>query len=870
MRKWIILGFILVAAITLFVLNTIQINSAGTSLRPIYDALPQSTALFFEFQDIDQSFEKLNSRAYGSILLNNNGIKKLSRQTALLDSLIMEISQLKHRLAGRQCLAAAHITEVQKFDYLYLVNFGQTKKEALHTAIKSVKSWKVSERNYREEEIFELESNGVTLTCAYIDGIFIAGFTSFLVEESILQLISENEFSSSPDFKPLIKDNFQADLSIFVHYPELSRLFPLVFENEMDITKPLQQFAVWTRLDVNYKNEGVLFNGYTTVNDSTSLSRSKHTDIKELNLLNYSPSNLACLISYVSQKNSAPVDTSISIANYFKSWIGKQWAWGFLESFDKNITEESFLISTVRNAESAFDNLTELGRLSDSTFKIQTYGDVLYGQLILADTLATLFNSPYLNVSNPYFAVVKEVVVFANTEACLKSMINAINFRRTVTADIDYLKLAKNMSKGAVVSLYVNASKMDEWLMGNLLEANADSKTYRNFSPAGFQFSYFDKLFFTNGYIVYRDEIKTNTNFIWETQLLAKVISKPSFVTNHQTNETEIIVQDSLHNLYLIDKAGKILWKRNIEAAIMGKVYQIDYYQNDKLQFVFNTQRKIFIIDRNGNNVANFPIKLPSKAANGMVLVEYDKSKKYRYFLACTNKNIYGYYQTGKPLPGGWSPKRRAGYMEQPLVHIYNNKKDYLIAYNNEGDVFFFDRKGDKRVKPMLTKTYFPQPFAVIEVKKGFALVNADTSGSIFSINSRGGVTKFESGYTGGRYLGFSYTNLTEDKGMEYLFHDSSHFEIYNYKKEKVLDYNFEQNIDRPVFEVHFPNDEKRLGFYSDAQDLVYLFDDKLELYDNFPLKGSTPFDVADLNKNKEKVLVVGDNEGFIRAYKLP
>ncbi len=46
---------------------------------------------------------------------------------------------------------------------------------------------------------------------------------------------------------------------------------------------------------------------------------------------------------------------------------------------------------------------------------------------------------------------------------------------------------------------------------------------------------------------------------IWESKLDARVATKPTIVTNHVTQDKEIIVQDELSNLYNIDEIAALL-----------------------------------------------------------------------------------------------------------------------------------------------------------------------------------------------------------------------------------------------------------------------------------------------------------------------
>ena len=58
---------------------------------------------------------------------------------------------------------------------------------------------------------------------------------------------------------------------------------------------------------------------------------------------------------------------------------------------------------------------------------------------------------------------------------------------------------------------------------------------------------------------------------------------------------------------------GNILWKRQLGGIILDNINQIDFYKNKKIQYVFNTEDSLYIIDRLGQNVEDFPPSLGQK-----------------------------------------------------------------------------------------------------------------------------------------------------------------------------------------------------------------------------------------------------------------
>lgn len=115
---------------------------------------------------------------------------------------------------------------------------------------------------------------------------------------------------------------------------------------------------------------------------------------------------------------------------------------------------------------------------------------------------------------------------------------------------------------------------------------------------------------------------------------------KPFFFTNHTTGAKEIFIQDMKNNTYLINAAGRVLWKVPLTERIFGNIYMIDYFRNGKYQLLFSGRNFIHILDRNGNYVERYPVKLRSPATNSLSLFDYDNNMNYRLFIAGEDKMI--------------------------------------------------------------------------------------------------------------------------------------------------------------------------------------------------------------------------------------
>ena len=75
----------------------------------------------------------------------------------------------------------------------------------------------------------------------------------------------------------------------------------------------------------------------------------------------------------------------------------------------------------------------------------------------------------------------------------------------------------------------------------------------------------------------------------WLVNLDNNISISPQIVYNHNNKKNNIIVQDENKIIYLISSNGNILWKRSLGGIILDDINQIDYYKNQKIQYLFNT-----------------------------------------------------------------------------------------------------------------------------------------------------------------------------------------------------------------------------------------------------------------------------------------
>lgn len=186
-------------------------------------------------------------------------------------------------------------------------------------------------------------------------------------------------------------------------------------------------------------------------------------------------------------------------------------------------------------------------------------------------------------------------------------------------------------------------------------------------------------------------------NLLWQCALDSNATQQPYLFTNHNTQESEILIQDKSDQLYLINSTGSILWKKKINETIRSEIYTVDIFKNKKHQLLFNTDNYLHLIDRNGNYVQGYPIKLPAKASNAISLIDYDGDRNYRVFIACSNNTIYNFNLYGVRSEG-YKPYKSDAPVKLPIKFVRVGESDYLLTIDVTGTIHAFSRKGEGRI----------------------------------------------------------------------------------------------------------------------------------------------------------------------------
>ena len=320
-------------------------------------------------------------------------------------------------------------------------------------------------------------------------------------------------------------------------------------------------------------------------------------------------------------------------------------------------------------------------------------------------------------------------------------------------------------------------------------------------------------------------------------------MTNPQFVTNHITKQKEIVVQDVKNNLYLISNKGKILWKKQLQGAVLGKIEQIDIYKNGRLQLAFATRNRVYVIDRNGEDVKPFPLKFQGIITQPLAVFDYEKRKNYR--LMVTQGNTVLMYNTKGVIVKGFGFKSTNKNIITQPKHFRIGSKDY-ITLKTRDKLYILDRIGKTRVKTDASYSYSSQP--VFLYKNTFTTTTQ--KGHLISIDRNGRVSE--------ENLNLSENHALETTSKTLVTQSENRLGI----KNKTTELDFGDYSDPRLFYI---NDKIYVSTTDLQSHKIYMFDSQSKLLHNFPVYGSSAIDLDNIDKDENLEFVTkGENNSII------
>ncbi len=126
------------------------------------------------------------------------------------------------------------------------------------------------------------------------------------------------------------------------------------------------------------------------------------------------------------------------------------------------------------------------------------------------------------------------------------------------------------------------------------------------------------------------------------------VVDNSSFELKDFTTGGKCYLEQLPNNkLRMLNGKKKGVWTIPFDTPLCGEVEQVDFFKNGKLQMLFISGNKLYLLDRLGRIVRGFPITLPKDVVYGPKVLDINKDKNYS-FMVLNEDNTISIYKLGR------------------------------------------------------------------------------------------------------------------------------------------------------------------------------------------------------------------------------
>jgi hypothetical protein len=544
--------------------------------------------------------------------------------------------------------------------------------------------------NYNEVDIVERTLPNGNYYTADKNGVHMASSSLLVLESLIRRDIADYVFDSS--FEKLF-DRTHSDLSFYVKATDDRWLYEFL----LDRNRPDQSnYAQWYQLEINTDAKSLHMDGLIVYKDSIKQRHALYNNLnaQENQVDKIAPANSRSLSS-LTYTDEMDLITNLTTFYNRKPVVPKN----ILEllSNSQEISEirlesGTALAFTLQSYETFFMNLDSLSSAKS------TYRDQLIYNLtepIVTNSLKPLAMEGSFN----QIALLDNFLILADDSTILEEIISNHENGTTLSAQFWWKSARENMSNSSTLlhvtslqelkSPVVPASKEDQKVLdqldGNSVKAIISQYVHED------------------GYAFYRMEIPFTAGAAAEQPLVAQVgtykpekniIAGPFLFPNHLNNSQDVAIQTDDLKLTLISENGTPYWSKELDSKIQGGINAVDSYKNGRNQLLFSTTGKVYLLDRDGNNVDKFPYTSKSGITQPLSVFDYNNDGNYR-FVVTSGNDLQLLDARGNTVRG--FNYRMSGKITSSPQHFRRGTNDYIAFTTDNNQLKLLSRTGEVR-----------------------------------------------------------------------------------------------------------------------------------------------------------------------------
>ncbi len=919
MQRRILISIILLCLIGISVFLVIFLRNNESVPNNSMRAIPVDAALVVQINNLSEASEYFTAKnevwnGISQLQILKNGCEILTK----IDS-VVSTNDAYVPFKTNELLFAVKQIGKNKLDFLFIMPL-QNKQDV--DVVKSLVEDAFTVNNstsytFNKTTVFSYVDNSSdrkNLSYAVCQNTVIISESKVSVESAIKGLTEGKNLESDADFQKVRPNASKVPVRVFFHYDKMVTIFELfASEDYKSLAQKFPKIGSWTELDLSYTAKSLRFNGYVTTDSEKATAEymnlfngqkalrgevfsvipSSVTNFIAMNVSDkekYRQNYEAYLTqnSYYNSYSSTLKELTMTFVNDFYSQVNEELAFVMLPSYTENPFQNTYAVIKVLNVKQMEEILK--ARLADCTKQsIKIDEPVVY--TAAGNENFTIYKLPleplgripqkiwgnlFSHMNARYVTFVGSYMVFSNSAESAQIFIDDNAKGKVLSSDPNYARFDDNVKTS--YSLYAYASipysiSLFKDFFGeepaSIIERN--SNALKNMDALSYQLvaDGSDKLY--NDIYISLNSVKSEVPEVeWKCLLDTTLLTNPTIFMSHR-DEILTLAQDVKNSLYLIDNnTNKILWKKQLDGQIMGKIYFVDALRNNKMQYLFNTSSSIYLLDRNGESVGNFPIRMESPATAEIAVFDYDNVKKYRIAVPCQDHTIrlFSLEMGLSASLSDWNQLHTESDVKGPLQHFTDQKKDYIV-FADQYHVYVINRKGETRIA--INEILEKAPNASIAFESGAEtslsrFITTDVDGILKEIYLDGHVVSSETYGKRSAQHYFIADDIDEDGNLDYIFIDENKIDAYSHTAKKMFSYSTDETLTNPI--VKDIGNGKKICVSESKNGKVYVVNPDGSLYKGFPIDGKSYYDLfGDSKVEKGFNLIVGGERNLLYNY---
>jgi hypothetical protein len=565
------------------------------------------------------------------------------------------------------CAISLHYSAKDKISPLLVIDFNNADKSKILNVL-NVKKRPGFTRSFSGKKVEKWEN----IEFAVIDNKLIASDSPIILESSLRHLASDASIMDSEDFIKLLSGREILNAALFLNHSQSGKLFSgFANRDYLKYADFTTRFTGWSSLEISTASDNLIFDGEVINSKGYANYATTFFDLNpgQPSVMSVLPWDTFSLLTFTIEDLSKYIRNFTRYNEFYKTRDANALAdagrW-FLSHNPKELScavvpyGGVFEWITVVRKDKPWYNFLE-------TFLVKGKQPGKPAEFKNRGSLALLFGSIFSNNKEESILFLDEWIYIG--KSALLEEISRGAFKKFTMQDWLIQTKAYNLlnTKDCMISLIVNGSQAPDSLVrffkDDTKKALGRTLKKSNILVTAFQLNRNKEMGLSLDIFAYADSTLTPSARIesfgskpsgWKSDTIISIPKGPFEVINFNNREKEYLIQLPNYALRLSDSKMEGLWAIPFSSPLCGYVKQVDFFKNGKLQMLFASGNKLYLLDRLGRFVSPYPKSVGDEILLGPQVYDIKGDGDFAIMLLHKDNSLRLYDKTAGLYPS-WS-----------------------------------------------------------------------------------------------------------------------------------------------------------------------------------------------------------------------